>query len=208
MLVECVKGQERDKMRVWARAQRDGLDRLDRARASARIGAQACALPEVLAAKSVLLYCAFRSEVATATLAERLLALGKTVCVPLTVPEKQSMLPLVLHDYGALQPGYQGIPEPRWREAALFPALSLDIVILPGLLFDRRGNRLGYGGGYYDRFLSGNAPQALRLGLAFSCQLVDLIPAEPHDMRLDILITEQETIRWPQESGGPATNST
>ena len=75
MLVKYVKGQERDKMRVWARGQRDGLDRLDRARASARIGAQACALPEVLAAKSVLLYCAFRSEVATATLAERLLAL-------------------------------------------------------------------------------------------------------------------------------------
>ena len=100
-------------MRVWARGQRDGLDRLDHARASTKIGAQTCALPEVLAAKSVLLYCAFRSEVATAALADRLLALGKTVCVPLTVPEKKSMLPLVLHDYGALLPGYQGIPKPK-----------------------------------------------------------------------------------------------
>ena len=82
----------------------------------------------------------------------------------------------------------------------------LDMVLLPGLLFDRAGNRLGYGGGFYDRFLANRAPQALRVGLAFSCQLANAavrLPVEAHDMKLHILITEQETLRFPSHTADP-----
>ena len=97
-----------------------------------------------------------------------------------------------------LAPGFQGIPEPVFHPDRVFAPEALDVVVLPGLLFDRNGNRLGYGGGYYDRFLATQAPQALRVGLAFARQLADApIPAEPHDMRLDMLVTEAEILRFP-----------
>ena len=67
------------------------------------------------------------------------------------------------------------------------------------MLFDRRGNRLGYGGGFYDRFLANRAPRALRVGLAFACQISDApLPAEAHDMPLDLLVTEGGILRCGQ----------
>lgn len=73
---------------------------------------------------------------------------------------------------------------------------GIEVAVLPGLAFDRRGYRLGYGGGCYDRFLSRYAPQALRVGLAFSCQLVETLPTEAHDVPLHFLVTEKEILSW------------
>jgi 5-formyltetrahydrofolate cyclo-ligase len=69
---------------------------------------------------------------------------------------------------------------------------SIDTVLIPGSVFDVTGGRLGYGGGFYDRFLSNSAPQATRIGLAFSRQLVDRVPMEPHDQYMDFLVTEEQ----------------
>lgn len=77
---------------------------------------------------------------------------------------------------------------------------GIEVAVLPGLAFDRRGYRLGYGGGCYDRFLSRYAPQALRVGLAFSCQLVETLPTEAHDVPLHFLVTEKEILSW-QDKG-------
>lgn len=68
---------------------------------------------------------------------------------------------------------------------------SIDVVIIPGSVFDRQGGRLGYGGGYYDRFLAQAAPQALRVALAYELQLVDAIKLQPHDQLMDWLVTEK-----------------
>jgi 5-formyltetrahydrofolate cyclo-ligase len=69
------------------------------------------------------------------------------------------------------------------------------MVVVPGSVFDRRCGRYGYGGGYYDRFLSIEAPQALRIGLAFSLQVVPGIPLKTHDQKMDIIVMENEMLR-------------
>lgn len=198
------KLESRSCLRAWARQIRDDLSENERGRASSRIAQKMLVLLEVKEAQNILLYSAFRSEVETEELGMLFLRQGKTLCLPLCRPRDKDLAAIVVREEDFPLPlGYQGIPEPVWRADAVFPAQELDMVILPGLLFDRNGNRLGYGGGYYDRFLAGKAPQALRLGLAFSCQLVFSIPAQNHDMRLDLLVTEKEVLRWARR----ATNS-
>jgi len=70
----------------------------------------------------------------------------------------------------------------------------VDVVVTPGLAFDREGNRLGYGGGYYDRYLQRMGRAAARVGIAFSLQIVDRVPAEPGDQRVDVIVTDQEVL--------------
>ena len=74
------------------------------------------------------------------------------------------------------------------------------MVVVPGSVFDRRCGRYGYGGGYFDRFLSIEAPQALRIGLAFSLQVLPEIPLKTHDQRMDIIVTENEILRCNRQA--------
>ena len=192
----------RSSLRALARKNRDELELKERIQASLAIGERVCALPELSQAKSIFLYCAFRSEVETENLSRTLQEMGKIICFPQAVPATRDLLP-IQWDWrkpdSCLKPGYRGIPEPQQPGCVVFPPEELDMVIMPGLLFDRNGNRLGYGGGYYDRFLANKAPQALRVGLGFSSQLTISIPAQAHDMRLDILVTDAEILRWPKK---------
>jgi 5-formyltetrahydrofolate cyclo-ligase len=99
-------------------------------------------------------------------------------------------------DRRQLRKGAYGLREP----ADLCPLCALeelDIVVTPGLGFDRRGYRLGYGEGYYDRCLAGLRPQCLTIGLAFACQVVPLLPSGPLDQPVDLILTEEETI-WTE----------
>ena len=83
-------------------------------------------------------------------------------------------------------------PKPEWR-ARLdrhVEAVELDLIIVPGLAFDRHGDRLGLGKGYYDRLLQHIRPDAVKIAVAFECQIVDKIPVLPHDVRMDMVITE------------------
>lgn len=129
-------------------------------------------------------------------LLQRCLQAGKIVSVPLTFPEHSRMLAVAITDPATdLTCGYKGIMEPM-RHTAKEHAVSfacIEVAIIPGAVFDRCGHRLGYGGGYYDRFLAAS-PRAVRIGLAFSSQITDHIPVQPHDIPMDILITEQEIL--------------
>lgn len=149
------------------------------------------------------IYCSYRSEVETSLLLNHCLAGGKTVCVPLSVPEHSGLLAIAITDPSVdLVPGFMGIPEPllSLAESQIMPPESIDVVVIPGAVFARSGHRLGYGGGYYDRFLAQAAPQSYRIGLAFSLQLVDQIPVLPHDVPMDMVITEKEVILCPRSS--------
>jgi len=152
-------------------------------------------LPEILENDSFFVYCSYQTEVATKTLIDRFLAMGKTVSVPLTDPKNSTMDAVVLSDPNKdLIPGYKGIPEP---DSSLVPAkiispACIEVALVPGSVFDVQGNRLGYGGGYYDRFLTHKAPQALRIGLAFSFQVMERIPHQAHDVPMDMVVTERE----------------
>ncbi len=147
----------------------------------------------ITAADHIFIYVHFRSEVATIPVIQTLLAAGKTVSVPKTLPSQQKIIAVNLHDPdNQLIPGYYGIPEPTSQTIAssTIEPQTIDTVIVPGSVFDPGGGRLGYGGGFYDRFLAEQAPQAQRIALAFAMQMVPRVPVEPHDQFMDYVMTE------------------
>ncbi len=158
-------------------------------------------LPALQEYNTFFVYCNYQTEVSTQALIDRLLLMGKTVCVPLVEPKNSAMEAVVLTDpKKELIPGYRGIPEPAPSliPERILPPGRIEVAFIPGSVFDERGNRLGYGGGFYDRFLTHRAPQALRMGLAFSCQVIDRIPQQAHDVPMDMVITEKKILSWPR----------
>jgi 5-formyltetrahydrofolate cyclo-ligase len=151
-------------------------------------------------AKSVLLYVSFRSEVGTRSYLNNIIALGKKLVLPL-VDRRHKVLKLYeVKSTDELKSGYMGIPEPgilRYRRCSL---KDVDLVIIPGTGFDPKGNRLGYGGGYYDKLLSLESRELAEIkhittiALAFEEQIGDSLPAEPHDIKVDMIMTDERVI--------------
>ena len=187
---------DRQRLRAAILAQRDRLPRAERSRKSEKIAENFWQLPEAAAAGCIFTYVNFRSEVETLGLIMQCLVRNKVVAVPLTDVRQKALIPFRIVDPARdLKPGYCSIPEPDPLRAVKIAAEKIDIVIMPGSVFDSNGGRLGYGGGYYDRFLQNDAPRARRIALAFEMQLVEKVPLEPHDQPLDILITEKRVVK-------------
>ncbi len=162
-------------------------------------------LPEMKRWSTLFIYVNFRSELETLELIRLCLSQGKRVAVPLVDASTVSMIPLLIQDPEKdLVPGYYGIPEPDPQKSLRVAAREIDAAVIPGSVFDIQGGRLGYGGGYYDRFLVNDAPQAKRIGLAFEMQVVEKVPVEPHDQPLDILITEKGIVNLPRNTEEPS----
>lgn len=186
---------ERTSLRADILAARDSLPPQERQRKSRAITERILALPKFAAAKNVFAYVSFRSEVGTLALIGHCLKKSIPVSVPLTVPAEHRLLPYGITDPNRdLVPGYCGILEPLTTLPLVDPA-SIELVVMPGSVFDLKGGRLGYGGGYYDRFLQTAAPQALRIGLAYDLQVIEAVPTKSHDQRLDYLVTETRIIQ-------------
>lgn len=184
----------RQQQRRQVLARRDALAPAERSRKSKQVLDRLWQLAEMTSTATLFVYVNFRSEVETLPLIRHSLARGIRVAVPLTDVKGGRLIPYAITDPDRdLQPGYCSIPEPVAGLAAVDPA-TIDTVILPGSVFDKQGGRLGYGGGYYDRFLCNEAPQALRIGIAFELQLVEHVEVLPHDERLHILVTEDRII--------------
>ena len=164
---------------------------------SAAICKRLLSLPEISESQSIFAYVSFRSEVITTTLIDTLLAAGKSVSVPVTRLSPPKLDAIRITDRTKdLVPGYCDIPEPReelWQTHAVSPE-SIDAILLPGSVFDLRCGRFGYGGGFYDRFVS-SVPSAVRIGLAFELQIVERAPLQDHDELLDMVVTESRVIR-------------
>jgi 5-formyltetrahydrofolate cyclo-ligase len=190
---------ERQRLRRLFLAQRNALSAADRRTNSVRIADILMTLPEFRRAQRLFIYCHYHSEVETLDLIHRCLQAKKNVSVPLTDPDRARMLAIEVIDPATeLAKGYKGIPEPLPLVAAIRQVSvdQIDVAVIPGAVFDRSGYRLGYGGGYYDRFLAEQAPQALRIGLTFALQVVEALPVCTHDVPVDILVTETEVLRW------------
>jgi 5-formyltetrahydrofolate cyclo-ligase len=150
-------------------------------------------LLEVLdGADPLMVYASKPLEVNTKVLIGHLISQGKTVIVPIIEKDTKTLRLSYLKDPAVLQESTFHVPEPVGCE---LPALASDVkaVIIPMLAFDRKGNRLGYGAGYYDRFLSSH-PHLTRIGVAFSCQEVEEIPADATDASMDIIVTDNGII--------------
>lgn len=172
-------------------AARDLLSAEDVADRSIRIFDHLKSLPELRSAKTVHLFVSFGTEVDTGPIFRALWRQGARTVAPRVLP-RQRLEHRVVSGPDDLEPGFRSIPEPRVTCPLVSPA-EIDLVLLPGVAFDPSGGRLGYGGGYYDRFLL--ACPAPRVALAFSLQIVEAVPREPHDLRADVVVTDTEVIR-------------
>jgi 5-formyltetrahydrofolate cyclo-ligase len=141
----------------------------------------------------LMVYASKPLEVNTKDLIGHLIAQGKTVVVPIIEKDTKTLRLSYLEDPAVLHVSTYHVPEPVGHE---LPARASDVkaVIIPMLAFDKKGNRLGYGAGYYDRFLSSH-PHLTRIGLAFACQEVKEIPADATDASMDIIVTDTGIIR-------------
>jgi 5-formyltetrahydrofolate cyclo-ligase len=149
-------------------------------------------IPILKERETVLVYASKCPEVDTMPLIKWLLKEEKTVVVPIIQREDCSLRLSCLADPAVLVPSTFQVPEPIGHEIPADPS-TIEVVIVPMLAFDTAGNRLGYGAGYYDRFLAQH-PDLLTIGLAFSCQEVPSLPAEENDIRIDWIVTEQGVI--------------
>jgi 5-formyltetrahydrofolate cyclo-ligase len=175
-------------------ADRDALAPAARDQASAAICDRILALPSFAGARRPLLTLPFRSEWNTRALLEAALARGSEVLLP-RVDEATRMLDLfVVEDIDRdTAPGYCGIPEPR-QSLARRTIRDIDFVLVPGVAFDARGHRLGYGGGYYDRLLVLLRQGVPKVAGAYDCQIADAIPHAPHDLAVDTIVTPSRVI--------------
>ncbi len=185
----------RDRLRQEILARRDGLAEQERQEKSVALASRLAGLDCFSQARTILFFVSFRSEVDTLMVMRQALLRGVQVAVPLTLTREKELNVFAVTDVDAdLVPGYQGIREPDPRRCHKLAPSSLDLVIVPGSVFDRRGARMGYGGGYYDRFLANRAPQARRVGICFDLQLVDEVPMAAHDQYLDFVVTESQVV--------------
>ncbi len=151
------------------------------------------------AAGCVLAYMPMASEVDIRPMIEALLGRGVTVCLPRVEWGSQQMAPVPIGDLERdLGPSERGVRQPR-ADIAPADARSVQVVVVPGLAFDNEGGRLGRGGGFYDRWLADRADGVLTLGVAFACQVVERVPMEPHDRRVDAVVTAKTLLA----AGGP-----
>lgn len=174
---------------------RDSLTEKERLQKDKKIKDRFFSLPEYKKANCVLFYVAFRSEVETREMIKGALNSGKRVFIPVVEKKRNGLLLSELKDYDSeLIPGYCGILEHPWKFLRPRMLLDVDLAILPGIGFDTNGTRLGYGGGYYDRLLKEIHRDLYLVALAYELQIVDYIPAESHDVKIDKIITEERTI--------------
>ena len=170
-------------------AARDALDVRARSEQSAAIAERIADLSSFRSAACVVLTLPFRSEWDTRALLHQALGRGAVVAVP-RVNEATRMIDLhrVRDAADDIAAGYRGIPEPLASLPRVEPA-DVAWILVPGVAFDVHGRRLGYGGGYYDRLLPSLPQHAPRIAGAFELQLVESIPAAPHDLTVNAIAT-------------------
>lgn len=166
---------------------------------SARIVERVLALPELRDARRFALFDAIpeKNEVALEALDAALRGRGARLAYPRTDIEAETMSFRFVDALGAMERAPYGYREPVF-DAEL--ATELDVIIVPALAIDGSGNRLGYGGGFYDGALPGLAPPALRIAVIFDFQLLADLPAMPHDVPMDVVVTDARVLRPRSET--------
>jgi 5-formyltetrahydrofolate cyclo-ligase len=150
-------------------------------------------LREIRDSSTLMVFLSFGSEVLTDDLIRWGWSEGKRIVVPLCRPESRELTPCRIDGFDELETGHYGIREPKAGRLRSVPRAEIDAVIVPAVAFDRRGYRVGYGGGYYDRFLP-ECPQAANIGAAFACQIVPEVPSDRYDLAVDRIVTEEGII--------------
>ena len=173
---------------------RDAMPEPDRSRVGAATAKRFLALPEVERASTVLAFWSFGSELPTGPIIDALCARGTHVALPRIVAgelEARTFRPgddVTATSFGAYEPAGGALVHPD----------EIDVVAVPAVAFDRACRRIGYGGGFYDRFLPTLHPDSVRIGIGYGVQLMaegESLPASHFDLMVDLVITESETVR-------------
>jgi len=175
-------------------AARDAMSAADRAAAGELVADRLLGLPEVAEAGIVMAFSSFGSEVPTDPLIARLCDRGVTVGLPKIVERELEVRsfrpgdPTTATSFGALEP----------TDGALIEPATIDVIVTPAVAFDRTGRRIGYGGGFYDRFFSLTGSTAVRVGVGTGLQVVaEDLPSGHFDLRVEVIVTPDEVIRCP-----------
>ena len=183
--------QDKRALRRAVLAERDALSGTERAGRSEAIADRLLGLDEVTGAGAVLAFWSFGSEVDTAPLLERLRSRGTTVALPRT--RDGDIVPVIWTPGSSMTETSFGSREPT--DGRVLQALELDLIVVPGVAFDRSCRRVGYGGGFYDRLLARTRDGAAAVAIAFGVQVVDEVPTGPLDRPVDAIVTEDDVIR-------------
>lgn len=144
-------------------------------------------------AKTIFVYVSVNEEVNTRRFIEEALGLGKIIAVPKTYKGSKEMKAVIINSLEDLGPARFNLLEPK-DDSKILEKEEIDLIVVPGAVFDFNLNRIGYGGGYYDRFLKDIEFKNNKVALAYDFQVLDKIEVESHDMKMDLVITEKRIL--------------
>ncbi|NVL90365.1 MAG: 5-formyltetrahydrofolate cyclo-ligase [Desulfobacterales bacterium] len=192
--MENVKAKKSE-IRQGALAKRNALKEKGHSKKSAAIMKRLFNFANFQESRIIMFYMSHNSEVETESMVRKALELEKVVALPLINIKEKQIVPFKIDNLDQdVRPGYRGIREPNPQLCKPIPAQYINLAIIPGVAFDERGGRIGYGTGFYDRFIPRLDITTRKIALTFECQIVPQIPMEPHDRHIDILITEKRIV--------------
>ncbi len=180
---------DKKKLRETVQDRRDSLALIERKKRSKIIAEKFFLTEDYRNSNSILLYYPFRSEIDTTIIIKKALGDGKKVILP-RVGEEGLDLFFISNISDQLEKGSYDIMEPIPESCFRAKITDIDLIIVPGVSFDKKLNRLGYGGGFYDRLLQILSKKVKRISLSFELQITENIPVSEHDAGIDLLITE------------------
>lgn len=185
---------DKEELREAILEERESLGKKEIAKKSELIFQRVKAAPFFREASLLVLYSPIRKEVNTESIFSLAKNLGKRTGFPVTLTSIMKLLLFEVDELEELEIGAYGINEPPFLEGNLISLDKIDLLIMPGIAFDENGYRVGYGGGYYDRLTIEDGFRAVKAALAFDLQIVKSVPHEPHDVKVDYIITESRMI--------------
>ncbi|MCF8010352.1 MAG: 5-formyltetrahydrofolate cyclo-ligase [Clostridiales bacterium] len=184
------------KLRKEVLGERGALGEQSLADKSSDITSNILKMKEYQRAETIMVYVDFRNEVQTGEFIQAAMSAGKKIAVPLTDIENKRLIPSELKNYpGDLVPGAYGIPEPASDCLRPIEPADFDMILIPGVAFDEEGNRLGYGGGFYDRFLLNTRKDCIWLAPAYELQLKPCVYPDKHDCPVHFIVTEKKILK-------------
>lgn len=187
--------KDKDNLRKIILAERSALSLAALRKAEIIVWEKLTSMSQYKASRTVMAYMDFRKEVPTHTILDQIISDGKRLILPLTDPNF-SIIPYEIDTKGkTIQQSLDlftrssfGIMEPNPESCPVVDPAQIDLILIPGSVFDNSGNRIGYGKGCYDRFLPLLRPDTYKLALAYSFQVLDHIPTDPNDVKMDQIL--------------------
>lgn len=182
-------GMDKKEIRKLMRGKRKALTEEERASLDSIIFDKLINSEDYKKSKYIFLFVSYDTEIDTHRIMKQVLKDGKVLCVPKVISKEEGMIITQINKFEDLEPGAYGILEPKDGALKIDESL-IDVAYLPGLAFDKKGGRVGYGGGFYDRFLRKSRKDCKKIGLAYSFQVLEEVPMEQEDEFIDGIITD------------------